>query len=47
MEDAFLRYNNLMKNFVSSIENYPIKSGGSFEDYFERLLKQPHEKHKK
>ncbi len=47
LEDAFLRYNNLMKNFISSIENFPIRSGESFEDYFERLLKQLHEKHKK
>ncbi|MFA4852781.1 MAG: hypothetical protein WC599_09705, partial [Bacteroidales bacterium] len=47
LQDTFKRYTDLIESFVSSIENYPIKSGESFEAYFERLLKQIHEKNKK
>ncbi|MFA4853626.1 MAG: hypothetical protein WC599_14010 [Bacteroidales bacterium] len=47
LQDIFKRYTDLIESFVSSIENYPIKSGESFEAYFERLLKLIHEKNKK
>ena len=47
LQDTFKRYTDLIENFASSIENYPIKSGESFEAYFERLLKQIHEQYKK
>jgi hypothetical protein len=47
LQDAFKRYTDLIENFASSLENYPIKSGESFEAYFERLMKQIHERYKK
>jgi hypothetical protein len=47
LQDAFNRYTFLIDSFTSSIKNYPIKQGESFEAYFERLLKQIHEKYNK
>lgn len=44
LQQTFKRYTDLIEHFTSSIENYPIKSGESFEAYFARLLKQIHEK---
>ena len=46
LQNAFKQYTDLIESFASSIENHPIKSGESFEVYFERLLKQIHDKHK-
>lgn len=43
----FKRYTELIENFASSINNYPLKPGETFEDYFERLLKHLHKKYKK
>jgi hypothetical protein len=47
LQDTFKRYTDLIESFASSIENYPRKSGESFEAYFERLLKQIHGQNKK
>lgn len=47
LQDAFKRYTFLIESFAFSLENYPKKSGESFESYFERLLKHMHEKGKK
>jgi hypothetical protein len=47
LQDTFKRYTALIEGFAASIENYPLKSGESFEAYFERLLKQVQEKNKK
>ncbi|MEP6949089.1 MAG: hypothetical protein ABI863_07450 [Ginsengibacter sp.] len=46
LQDAFKRYTVLIEIFASSLENYPKKSGENFEAYFERLVKQIHEKRK-
>jgi hypothetical protein len=46
LQDAFKRYTDLIKGFASSLENYPKKTGESFEAYFERLLRQINEKRK-
>jgi hypothetical protein len=46
LQDAFKRYTDLIESFATSLENYPKKSGESFESYFERLLKQIQEKRK-
>ena len=40
LEENFKRYTSLINGFVSSVQNYPINPGESFEAYFERLLKQ-------
>lgn len=47
LQDTFKRYTALIESFAASIENFPKKYGESFEAYFERLLKQIHERHKK
>jgi hypothetical protein len=47
LENVFKRYADLIANFASSIESYPLKPGESFEDYFERVLKQIHVQIKK
>jgi|SRR5450631_774180 hypothetical protein len=44
LQDTFKRYTDLIENFSSSIENYPIKPGESFETYFERILKVIHKR---
>lgn len=44
LQDNFSRYTDLIENFASSIENHPKKAEESFEDYFERLLKQINQK---
>jgi hypothetical protein len=40
LQDTFKRYTDLIESFASSIENYPRKSGESFEAYFERIIKK-------
>ncbi len=47
LEETFERYTNLIDGFASSLENYPIEPGESFEAYFERLMKLIQEKYKK
>ena len=40
LQETFNRYTDLIENFASSVNNFPIKSGESLRDYFERLIKQ-------
>ncbi|MEX0812346.1 MAG: hypothetical protein WD048_09020 [Chitinophagales bacterium] len=40
LKEVFARYNKLIDQFASSVENFPIKKGESFMEYFERLLDQ-------
>jgi len=47
LQDTFKRYTYLIDSFAASIENYPVKTGETHEAYFERILKQMHEKYKK
>ena len=47
LEETFERYTNLIDGFASSLENYPIEPGESFETYFERLMKHINENYKK
>ncbi len=47
LEDTFKRYAYLIDGIKSSIENYPIKTGETYEAYFERILRKIHEKNKK
>lgn len=47
LQEIFTRYTNLIEGFTSSLENYPMKPGESFETYFMRLLQQLHKKNKK
>ena len=47
LKETFKRYTYLIESFTSSIENYPINSGESFEAYFERLLKKIDEERKR
>ena len=46
LQEAFKRYTDLIESFASSLENYPKKTGESFEAYFERLLRQINENRK-
>jgi len=46
LQDIFRRYTDLIEGFAASIQRYPMNSGESFEAYFERVLKQIHEKNK-
>ncbi|MCW3106902.1 MAG: hypothetical protein JWQ09_1408 [Segetibacter sp.] len=46
LEETFKLYTDLLNNFVSAIESYPKKAGETFENYFERLMKQIHAKNK-
>ena len=46
LKETFKRYTDLMDNFATSIEIYPMHHGESFIDYFERLLKQMRDKRK-
>ena len=47
LELNFKKYIDLLNSFSSAIENQPIKAGETFEAYFERLLKQIHDKKEK
>ncbi len=40
LQKIFIRYTDLLQNFSSAIESYPMNAGEKFENYFERLLKQ-------
>ncbi|MBU1298583.1 MAG: hypothetical protein KJ666_11495 [Bacteroidetes bacterium] len=44
LEANFKRYNELMNLFGSALENIPIKSTETFEEYFERIIKIIHRK---
>lgn len=47
LQETFKRYTDLTEGFASSLENYPRNPGESYEAYFERILKEIHEKYKK
>jgi len=38
----FTRYVDLLDNFSSALEKYPMKNNETFEDYFVRLMNQIH-----
>ncbi len=46
LEETFKKYTDLIDGFQSSLENNPMESGESFEEYFARILKQLHDKKK-
>ncbi len=39
LEEIFRRYDDLIDSFSTALENVPIKSGETFEEYFSRILK--------
>ncbi|RLD26927.1 MAG: hypothetical protein DRI54_01955 [Bacteroidetes bacterium] len=39
LQQIFDRYNKMMDNFASALENSPISASENYEDYFERLIK--------
>jgi len=39
LQNIFNEYTNLLNSFSSAIENYPMNTGESFVNYFERLMK--------
>jgi len=45
--DTFKKYTELIEQFVSSIEIYPMNPGESYEAYFKRLMMQIRAKKKK
>ena len=47
LEENFKRYTSLINGFVSSVQNYPIEPGESFEAYFERLMEHIQKNYKK
>ena len=47
LEDTFKRYNDLLDSVGFALENVPIKSNETFEEYFTRILGQIHNRHKK
>jgi len=47
LQEIFNRYNALMQNFSSALENYPMNVGETVETYFERLIKQMRGKEEK
>jgi hypothetical protein len=47
LEDNFKRYNFLVNNFTASLEQCHRDPGEDLKAYFERILKQIHEKYKK
>ena len=47
LRDTFKKYTDLIENFTSSLEIYPMLPGESYEDYFKRLMIQIHDKERK
>ena len=47
LEENFKRYTDLINGFASSLENYPMEPGESFETYFERLMEHIQKNYKK
>lgn len=47
LEDTFKRYNDLLDLVSFALENVPIKSNETFEEYFTRVLKLVHHRNKK
>lgn len=46
LQKKFNQYNSLMNNVSYALQNYPLKSGENFNQYFERILKQIRNKKK-
>jgi len=46
LDETFSRYNNLLDSVCFALENIPLKSKETFEEYFTRILKLIHNKHK-
>jgi hypothetical protein len=46
LADTFKEYTEMIERFATSVENYPMNPGESFEAYFERLMMQIHNKRK-
>ena len=44
LKEIFNRYTEMIQNFSSAIENYPMNAGETVETYFEGLIKQIHDK---
>ncbi len=38
LEETFKKYNNLLDSFGAALENIPLKSGETFEEYFKRIM---------
>lgn len=47
LQEIFKRYNDLMDNFSFALENIPMNAGETYEIYFERIMKQIHNKKNK
>lgn len=44
LEEKFKQYNDLLETISSALENYPIKAGETFEQYFKRVLSRSQKK---
>ncbi len=42
LQENFSRYNDLLDSFSNALENYPIEENESIESYFERLMREIH-----
>ncbi len=47
LETTFKKYTDLINSFASALENIPMKSGETFEEYFGRILQIIHSKREK
>ena len=47
LEETFEKYNDLLESVSSALENIPMDSAETFEDYFARIMKIIKEKRKK
>ena len=47
LEETFEKYNDLLNSFGAALENIPLKSEESFEQYFKRIMKIIQNKRKK
>jgi hypothetical protein len=46
LQKKFNQYNSLFDNVSYALQNYPVKSGENFNQYFERILKRIRNKKK-
>lgn len=47
LEETFEKYNDLLDSFGAALENIPLKSEESFEEYFKRIMQIIQDKRKK
>lgn len=47
LEETFEKYNDLLASFGAALENIPLKSEETFEEYFKRIMKIIQDKRKK